>query len=150
MKFIELNLPFFPFRIKQENEQYFIFDEIRKKTIRLTPEEWVRQHFIQFLINDRKYPKTFISIEKGLSLNDLKKRSDILVFNRDMRTHLLVECKAPSVKISQDVFDQAARYNMIYKVKYLAVTNGMQHYYCEMDYETQSYRFIEEIPLFDQ
>ncbi len=146
MDLIPLNLPSYPFKIIEKGGKYFIFDLLRKKELMLTPEEWVRQHFVQFLIHQKGYSKNLISLEKGLQLNDLKKRTDILVFNLDAIPIMLIECKAPNIKITQDVFDQAARYNMVYKVKYLVVTNGLEHFYCEMDYECESYRFIEELP----
>ncbi len=146
MDLIPLNLPSYPFKIIEKEGKYYIFDFIRKKELLLSPEEWVRQHFIQYLILQKGYSKNSISLEKGLQLHELKKRTDILVFNENGIPIILVECKAPTIKISQDEFDQAARYNMIHRVKYLVVTNGLEHYYCEMDYECESYRFIEELP----
>lgn len=143
---IPLNLPEYPFRLKQENGSTFIFDEIRKKYLVLTPEEWVRQHLIQFLILHKKYPRSLIKLEGGLKLNSLQKRSDILLFNNAGEKIVLVECKAPLVKITQDVFDQIARYNFIHRVKWLIVSNGLNHFCCEIDFENESYRFAEEIP----
>jgi len=147
-KTVSLILSPHPFRLTQKEEVLYIFDEQRKKSLVLTPEEWVRQHFIQFLINDRKYPKTLIKLEGGLKLNQLQKRTDILIFNQFGKADVLVECKATSVKINQKVFDQIARYNMIHQVNYLVVTNGLQHYYCKMDYEQHTYSFIEELPCY--
>jgi hypothetical protein len=141
-----LNLPPYPFKLKQKEDTLFIFDEIRKKSLVLTPEEWVRQHFIQYLIHQKKYPRTLIKLEGGLKLHQLQKRTDILIFNSHGKADILVECKATSVKIDQKVFDQIARYNMIHRVNYLAVTNGQQHYYCKMDYELNTYSFIENLP----
>jgi len=141
-----LNLPSYSLKIKEDNGINYIFDEIRKKYLVLTPEEWVRQHLIQFLIRDKKYPRSLIRLEGGLKLNSLQKRSDILLFNRHGEKILLVECKAPSVKISQDTFDQIARYNYVHKVQWLLVSNGLQHFCCEIDFEKQSYRFVEELP----
>lgn len=149
MDFIPLNLPSYPFKIIDKEGRFYIFDFIRKKELLLTPEEWVRQHFIQFLIHQKGYSKNFISLEKGLQLNDLKKRTDILVYDINGKPSVLVECKAPNIKITQDVFDQAARYNMVYRVKHLVVTNGLEHYYCEMDYECETYRFLEDLPSFE-
>lgn len=143
---IPLNLPPYPFKLRQKESVVFIFDELRRKDLVLTPEEWVRQHFVQFLVIQKKYPKTLIKLEGGLKLNKLQKRTDILVFDKSGETQILVECKATSVKITQDVFEQAARYNMVHKVKYLVVTNGLQHYFCIMDYEKNSYQFLEELP----
>jgi hypothetical protein len=143
---IPLNLTPYPFKLKEIDKQLFIFDELRKKDLVLTPEEWVRQHFIQYLINQKKYPKTLIKLEGGLKLNQLQKRTDILVFDLNGKPNILIECKATSVKINQKVFDQIASYNIIHQVNYLVVTNGLNHYYCEMDYENKNYRFIETIP----
>ena len=112
----------------------------------ITPEEWVRQHFVQYLINQKKYPKTLIKLEGGLRMNGMAKRSDIVVFNTAGEKILMVECKAPSIAINQKVFDQVARYNMTHKVALLAVTNGLQHYYCHIDFEKNSYKFIEDLP----
>ena len=141
-----LNLPSYSLKIKEENGTSYIFDEIRKKYLVLTPEEWVRQHLIQFLIRDKKYPRSLIKLEGGLKLNSLQKRSDILLFNRHGEKILLVECKAPSVKITQDTFDQIARYNFVHKVPWLLVSNGLQHFCCEIDFEKQSFKFAEELP----
>lgn len=141
-----LNLPFYPFKITQRENQFFIFDEIRKKQLVLTPEEWVRQHFIQFLVNEKKFPKSLIQIEGGLNLNQLQKRSDIVVFNSQGEKLLVVECKASKVKITQDVFDQAARYNVVHKAKWLAVTNGLEHYYAKIEHSENSFVFFEELP----
>lgn len=145
MELIPLNLPPYPFKIIDKEGKYYIFDTIRKKELLLTPEEWVRQHFVQYLINEKGISKNHISLEKGLKLNDLQKRTDILVFNENGHPYLLVECKAPSVPITQEVFDQVARYNMVYKLKYVAVTNGLEHYYCEIDHECETYRFLEDL-----
>lgn len=141
-----LNLPPYPFKITDENGQLTLFDEIRKKNIIITPEEWVRQHFVQYLIKQKKYPKTLIKLEGGHKLHGKPKRSDIIVFNSAGEKILLVECKAPAITIDQKVFDQIARYNIVHKIALLAVTNGLQHYYCEIDFEKKSYKFIEELP----
>lgn len=141
-----LNLPRYPFRLKQEGDTMYIFDEIRKKFLILTPEEWVRQHFIQFLIQEKKYPRSLIKLEGGLKLNSLHKRSDILLFNSAGKKIVLVECKASSVKISQSAFDQVARYNAVHRVRFVVVTNGLQHYCAEIDFENESYKFLVELP----
>jgi hypothetical protein len=141
-----LNLPPYPFKISDDNGTMTLFDEIRKKTIIITPEEWVRQHFVQYLIKQKKYPRSLIKLEGGLKLNNLQKRTDIVVFNPAGQKILMVECKAPSVTIDQKTFDQIARYNMVHKVSLLAVSNGMQHYYCTIDHENCTYQFIEELP----
>ena len=141
-----LHLPPYPFKITDENGQLTLFDEIRKKTIIITPEEWVRQHFVQYLIRQKHYPKSLIKLEASHKLNGMPKRSDIVVFNSSGEKILLVECKAPSVTIDQKVFDQIARYNIVHKIALLAVTNGLQHYYCLIDFEKQQYKFINELP----
>ncbi len=145
---VPLELPPYPFKIADEGGQLTLFDVIRKKTVVLTPEEWVRQHFVQYLINQKNYPKTLIKLEGGHRLHGMPKRSDIVVYNRSGQKILLIECKAPSVTIDQKTFDQVARYNMVHKVALLAVTNGLQHYYCSIDFENQSYKFIKELPAY--
>ena len=141
-----LNLPPYPFKITDDEGVLTIFDEIRKKSIIITPEEWVRQHFVQYLIQQKKYPKTLIKLEGGHKLYGKAKRSDIIVFNPDGQKMLMVECKAPSVKIDHKVFEQIARYNMVHKIELLAVTNGLEHYYCLIDFENSSYTFIPDLP----
>ncbi|RAJ25037.1 type I restriction enzyme HsdR N-terminal domain-containing protein [Pedobacter cryoconitis] len=141
-----LNLPQHPFRITKKEEQYFIFDEVRKKHLVLTPEEWVRQHFIHYLITYKKFPRSLIQIEGGLNLNQLQKRTDIVIFNTSGERIMVIECKAPSIKISQGVFDQAARYNSVHKAKWLVVTNGLKHCYAQIDHVASQFLFIEELP----
>jgi hypothetical protein len=147
---LPLQLPPFPFKIIEQNGQLTLFDIIRKKNIIITPEEWVRQHFVQYLIRQKHYPKTLIKLEGGHKLNGMAKRSDIVVYNSAGEKILLVECKAPSVPIDQKAFDQVARYNMVHKVKLLAVSNGLQHYYCRIDFEKQAYQFIGDLPDFSE
>jgi len=142
----KLNLPKYKFRLSKKEGKIYIFDDIRKKNIFLTPEEWVRQHFVKFLINEQGYSKSLIAIEKEIKVNNLKKRFDILVFNNKGEHELIVECKAPKIKISQNTFDQIARYNLELKAKYLIVTNGLDHYYCIMDFENKKYVFLENCP----
>jgi len=144
----ELNLPFYNITLKEENGKRLIYDDIRKKYLSLTPEEWVRQNFIKYLISEKNVPASLIVIEKGLKLNELSKRTDVLIY-KDASPVLLVECKAPKVKITQDTFDQISRYNLIFKVSYLIVTNGMSHYCCKVDFDKNSYTFLEEIPDFN-
>ena len=142
----ELNFPKFEYRFKSTENKVSIFDVIRKKFIILQPEEWVRQHCVHYLINSKKYPKSLINVEKELTINSLKKRYDIVVFNPDGTILLVVECKSYSVEINQDTFDQIARYNMALKADYLMVTNGLNHYYCQMDTENKRYTFLRDIP----
>lgn len=141
-----LNLPEYPFKITLKDAQHFIFDEVRKKHLVLTPEEWVRQHFIQYLVIVKKFPKALIQIEGGLSLNKLQKRTDIVIFNNQGQRIMVIECKAPAVKISQSVFDQAARYNSVHKTKWLVVTNGLMHCYAIIDHQAGQFTFIKELP----
>lgn len=144
-----LNLPNYELTLKQEGERTLIFDINRKKFVVLTPEEWVRQHFFHYLINEKKFPASLIAIEKSLKYNTLRKRADIVAYNKQGAAHLIVECKAPEVKITQDVFDQIARYNMTFKVKYLVVTNGLQHFCCEMNYEKNTITYLPDVPFFE-
>ena len=142
----DLNLPSYTFRTKNENGQDFIFDPIRKKFLVLTPEEWVRQNFIAFLISEYEYPRSLFKCEGGLTYNKLRKRSDILVFDRNGAPFFLIECKAPEIPINQKVFQQVSVYNQTVKAPFIAVTNGLQHFICKIDFEKSSYEFLEEIP----
>ena len=142
----KLNFPTYSFRFKNSENKVSIFDEIRKKFILLTPEEWVRQHVIHFLLQDKNYPKSYINVEKLIKINDLSKRYDGVVFQPNGEIFLLIECKAPEVPISQQTFDQIARYNLVLKAKYLMVTNGLNHYFCQMDFENEKYVFLKELP----
>jgi hypothetical protein len=143
-----LNFDMYPFRFKNSENKVSIFDEIRKKFIILTPEEWVRQHVVQYLLQEKKYPKSLINVEKVLKINGLVKRYDVVVFNSDGSIQIIVECKAPEIKIAQNTFDQIARYNLTLQSSFLMVTNGLHHYYCQMDLENQKYIFLEELPNF--
>ncbi len=142
----KLNFPEYSFRFKNSENKPLVFDEIRKKFMVLTPEEWVRIHVVRFLIKEKCYSKSLINVEKQLKLNDITKRYDVVVFNNDGSIFLIVECKAPSVPITQLTFDQIARYNLALKSEYLMVTNGLEHYYCQMDFENQRYIFLKDIP----
>jgi len=142
----KLNLPSYDFNIKNSENKPYIFDISRKKFIVLTPEEWVRQHFVKYLIAEKKYPLSIIAIEKQLVINNRKKRTDILIFDSNGNPDIIVECKAPSIKITQATFDQIARYNLKLNATYLIVTNGLQHFYCQMDFENETYVFLKDIP----
>jgi type I site-specific restriction endonuclease len=144
----QLHFPNYQFRFKNSENKVSIFDEIRKKFIILTPEEWVRQHVVRFLLEEKKYPKSLINVEKVLKVNGLRKRYDVVVYNPDGSIFVLVECKAPEIKISQATFDQIARYNMTLKSTFLMVTNGLNHYFCQMDFENEKYVFLKELPVF--
>ena len=141
-----LNFPKFSFRFKNSENKVSIFDTVRKKFIILQPEEWVRQHCVHYLLTEKKYPLSLINVEKELIINNLKKRYDIVIFNPHGDVHLMVECKAPQIEIDQSTFDQIARYNLSVKATYLMVTNGLQHYYCQMDFKAKSYVFLKDIP----
>ena len=145
---IKLNLPTYIFKLKSKENKTLIFDKLRKKYVVLTPEEWVRQHYVCFLIEEKKYPISLIALEKQLIINNRKKRTDILVFNNEGNHEIIVECKAPSIKITQDTFDQIARYNLKLKANYLIVTNGLEHFYCKMDFEKETYIFLKDIPKY--
>lgn len=142
----ELNFPKYNFSIIQNNNNALIFDKIRKKNIILTPEEWVRQHLIQFLINNLHCPISLIAIEKQLIINSLQKRFDVLVYNKQQTPQLLVECKAPNVKLSNKTFEQAAQYNLHLKAPYLIITNGLQHYCSKINFESKHIETLKELP----
>ena len=141
-----LNFPPYKFRFKSSENKIAVFDELRKKFVFLTPEEWVRQHVVQFLLKEKKIPKSLLNVEKQLKLHGLVKRYDIIAYNPDGTIYLVVECKAASIPITQETFDQIARYNLALNASYLMVTNGIDHYFCQLDYEAEKYRFLEELP----
>jgi len=145
----QLNFPHYQFKLRETAGKPEVFDPVRRKFVALTPEEWVRQHVIRYLSEDRKYPISLIHVEGGLELNNQKKRFDLLVYNNLGQPQVLVECKAPGVKISQAVFDQAARYNMAFKVSLLFVSNGLEHYCCQVDFEKESITFLNTIPQYN-
>ncbi|MFH0841115.1 MAG: type I restriction enzyme HsdR N-terminal domain-containing protein [Bacteroidota bacterium] len=145
----QLNLPEYSFRISGEEGSEMIFDAIRKKYVRLTPEEWVRQNFVQYLINEGKYPPGLIGIEVMSPFNNLRKRIDILIYNRAGLPVMIIECKAPEVPVDDDVFDQAVCYNLGFRVPYLVVTNGIVHYACKINHEQKKYDFLLVIPLYE-
>jgi hypothetical protein len=144
----QLNLPEYSFRIRGKEGSETIFDLLRKKYVKLTPEEWVRQNFVQYLIHEGKYPPGLIGIEVMSGFNKLRKRVDILIHNRAGEPVMIVECKAPDVKIDDTVFDQVVCYNMGFKVPYLVITNGIDHYACKIDHEQNKYDFLLVIPLY--
>ena len=145
---IKLNLPAFDCVVKKEEGKIFILDQIRKKYLVLTPEEWVRQHFINYLITELKYPKALMKIEGGLTFNKLSKRSDIVVFNRDGQPWMIVECKSPTQKLSRSTVHQASVYNHTLKARYLTVTNGMGHICCEVNWNESKTAILKELPAF--
>ncbi len=143
---LELNLPSFDINVKKIGGKLSILDPLRRKFVALTPEEWVRQHFVNFLLKEKGYPAALIANEIQIDLNKLKKRCDSVVYNRDLSPLMIIEYKAPDVDITQQVFDQIVRYNIVLKVKYLIVSNGLNHYCCIMDYDKQSFNYLSDIP----
>jgi len=146
---ISLNLPTFAPKLRKSNGKIYIFDAIRRKFVRLTPEEWVRQHFINYLIL-RGYPKSLFQVERALKYNQRQKRSDILVLDRNAQPFLLVECKSPQIKMSKQILEQISIYNHTIQAKYLALTNGLQHLYAQVDIQKQEIFFLEELPSFSK
>lgn len=146
----KLNFPQYQFDVKRENDQLFILDQIRKKWVVLTPEEWVRQHTIYYLVGAKKYPAGLIGVEKTVKVNEMSKRFDVVCFNQDTKPVLLVECKAPEVEITQSVLDQALRYNSQLQVKYLLMTNGINHVIGYIDYENKKLEYLNDIPSFEE
>jgi hypothetical protein len=144
----KLNLPEYPFRIKAEGGKTLIFDSIRKKCVVLTPEEWVRQNFIQYLVAEKKFPETLMAVEKKLTVNNQPRRFDLLAYQRNGQPFLIAEFKAPNVKITQEAFDQAVRYNMALRVDFIVVSKGLQHFACAIDYKKNSFAYLPEIPFF--
>lgn len=141
-----LNLPPCLFKISKKDGKTYIFDQLRKKYVALTPEEWVRQNFTHYLLEHKGYPQGLLANEIQLNLNGTKKRCDTVLYNRNLTAKMIIEYKAPYVEITQAVFDQITRYNLVLKVDYLIVTNGIRHYCCRIDYTTHSYVFLPDIP----
>lgn len=144
-----LNLPNYPFQFKEEDKKTKIFDEIRGEYLVLTPEEWVRQHLVKYLIEEKQFPKGLIALEKGLKLHGMQKRMDVLVYNRSGQPLLIAECKAPNIKIDQAVFEQIGRYNIRMKLPYLLVSNGLEHYCAKIDFSDSKIEFLNEIPNYE-
>jgi hypothetical protein len=143
-----LNLPAFDYQLKSNENKTLIFDIIRKKYVVLTPEEWVRQHFVNYLISVKNYPVSLIAIEKQIQLHKVTKRFDILIFSNIGKPYILIECKATNVQIGQNTFDQIARYNSEIDAEFLIVTNGLDHFCCQMDFDSKKYIFLNSIPDF--
>ena len=144
-----LNFPEYTFRFKNSENKTAVFDVLRKKFVHLTPEEWVRQHVVRFLLKEKKMPQSLLNVEKQLKIHNLVKRYDVLAYNPDGSIHLVVECKAASVPVTQETFDQIARYNLALRATYLMVTNGLNHYFCQLDYEQEKYHFLSDIPVWN-
>lgn len=153
MELVKLHFPEYKFTLKAENsgdKNLKIFDIVRKKFVRLSPEEWVRQHLVHFLVYDKNVPPSLTAVEKLVMVNRLQRRFDILVYSKKHKPLLLVECKAPEVIINQSVFDQAARYNLTLGASYFVLSNGLETYCCKMDQSKERYHFLEELPSYDK
>lgn len=147
---LNLNLPSFDAKVRKIDNKLSIFDSLRRKFVALTPEEWVRQHFINFLITEKGYPQGLIANEIQINLNNQKKRCDSVIYNSTLKPLVIIEYKSPDVNITQEVFDQIARYNIVLKVEYLIVSNGMNHYCCKIDYNNQTFQYLQEIPHYNE
>jgi len=143
-----LNLPTYDFRIEERTNGRVVYDPIRQTYVRLTPEEWVRQHFVQYLIQEQGVPAGLVAIEAGFQYQGQPRRADILAHDRQGDPLLLVECKAPRVSIGQDAFDQGAGYNLVLGAPFLVVTNGKMHYACRIDFDDRSYTFLDDLPRY--
>lgn len=141
-----LNLPDFQVKIAVTDGKKMVFDPLRRKYVALTPEEWVRQHFVHFLIQHKGYPSGLLANEVQLTLNGTRKRCDTVLYDRTRTPRMIIEYKAPTVPITRQVFDQITRYNIVLKVDYLIVSNGLEHYCCKVDYERFCCNFLKEIP----
>ena len=146
----ELNLPKYGIKIANENGHQTIFDVLRRKYVAHTPEEWVRQHFVHYLIEHKGYPQSLMANEIQLAIGNKKLRCDSVLYDRSLKPRMIIEYKAPTVNITQKVFDQITIYNMLLHVDYLVVSNGIKHYCCRMDYENQKYLFLDDIPNYQE
>ncbi|MDD3308774.1 MAG: type I restriction enzyme HsdR N-terminal domain-containing protein [Dysgonamonadaceae bacterium] len=142
----DLNLPSFDAKIRKNKDNFEVFDLLRKKYVALTPEEWVRQNFVNYLISEKKYPASLMVNEANISLNNLNRRCDTVVYNKKLQPKVIIEYKKPDVAITQKVFDQIANYNLVLKVGYLIVSNGITHYCCKMNYDDMTFVYLPEIP----
>ena len=145
----KLNFPSFQFKIKKDNNNNIIFDEIRKKWFILTPEEWVRQNFIKFLLY-KNYPESLINCEKSFYINNVLKRYDIVVFNNNGGINVLVECKSPKIKIIKEHFDQVMRYNIKLNSEIIVVTNGLTHFYFNLNKKTKKYQQEKDLVFYNK
>lgn len=143
-----LNLPPYEVRLGGTREQPTIFDTLRRKYVALTPEEWVRQHFVHFLISEKGYPPTLLANEVSLKVGEKKLRADTVLYDTQLRPRMVVEYKAPTVALTQKVFEQIASYNLLLHVDYLIISNGISHFCCHMDYENHRYSLLPEIPTY--
>ena len=146
---ISLNLPPFTIKTTRREGRTVIFDFLRRRYVALTPEEWVRQHFVNYLVTEKNYPQELLANEVAVKLNGTSKRCDTVAYNRFLAPLMIIEYKAPHIEITSAVFDQIVRYNMVLHVKYLTVSNGIRHFCCKIDYEKQTYAFLEDIPEYN-
>lgn len=146
----QLNLPTYDLRLRRTGNRDMIFDVLRRKYVALTPEEWIRQHFVHFLIEHKGYPTALLANEIELRIGGKHLRADTLLYNKELRPHMLIEYKSPTIALTQKVFDQISAYNLLLHADYLIVSNGMQHICCRMDYEQNTYHFLEEIPDYSE
>ena len=144
-----LNLPQYDIKIREEGGKHTIFDFLRRKYVALTPEEWVRQHFVHYLIEQKGYPKGLLGNEVELRIGDKRLRCDSILYNKVALPQMIIEYKAPTIKLQQKTFDQISAYNLLLKVDYLIISNGLEHYCCKMDYENQKYLFLKDIPDYE-
>ena len=147
---VSLNLPPYATKIAVRDGKNSIWDIIRRKYVALTPEEWVRQHFVHFLVEHKGYPVSLLANEVALVLNGTSRRCDTVLYDRTLSPRMIMEYKAPHIPITQKVFDQISRYNLVFRVDYLIVSNGLSHYCCRMDYENHSYQFLSDIPEYGE
>jgi len=147
---VALNLPPCPLKLRTDGKRFFVFDELRRKDLVCTPEEWVRQHWIHYLMREKQYPKGLIRPEASLEYNGMRRRSDLLIYNAVGGAVLLAEFKRPSVPINEEVLNQVARYNFIFKIPLVLVSNGLQHFYWTLDADSESYRPLQELPPYCQ
>ena len=145
-----LNLPAYDVKLRGTREKPEIFDFLRKRFVALTPEEWVRQHFTHYLVEHKGYPKGLLGNEIELQIGDKRLRCDSILYNKVAQPQMIIEYKAPTVPLQQKVFDQVSAYNLLLRVDYLVISNGMEHYCCKMDYEHQKYLFLQEIPDYEK
>lgn len=147
---MNLNLPAYDFKLRQTDGRTFIFDSWRKRYVALTPEEWVRQHFLRFLVEEKHFPAGLIAVEKPLIMNGMQKRCDAIVYNAAAQPLAIIELKAPHIRLSQAVFDQVAVYNSRLHVDYFFISNGREHYACKVDVLRSTYQFFSELPDYEK
>ncbi|MFW5758194.1 MAG: type I restriction enzyme HsdR N-terminal domain-containing protein [Bacteroidota bacterium] len=146
----DLQIPYYKAKIEQRGDKKFIFDPFRKQYVALTPEEWVRQQFLGWLCNDFGYPKGLIAVETPLRYNELKKRADAVIYNRQLRPVMIIEVKSTQVNITQETFEQAVRYNFAFKTPYIILTNGLTHYCCFINHDKKKVEYLSQIPAYNQ